>query len=43
MGKDQRSKKHGLDIRQNRKLKREREQQFAAKPIVPKRQGRGQR
>lgn len=40
MGKDQRSKKHGLDVRKNRKLKALRQQAF--QPPQPPPTHRGQ-
>lgn len=42
MGKDQRGKKHGLDVRRNQRLKKEQQRQaFAAQK--PTAQHRGQR
>lgn len=44
MGKDQRNKKHGLDKKQMKRMKREQDKAFAPPPpIQPKRRGRGQR
>lgn len=42
MGKDQRGKQHGLDVRRNREIKRLREQQLQP-PQQPKQRRRGTR
>lgn len=42
MGKDQRSKTHGLDVRKNRKLKAQRDAAYKT-PTKPPKQHKGQR